>query len=135
MNIVPFRYCPLNLLHIDLSIITGNRQELRPVGEKLRSSALIGFDMGEIVGDHAVIRLTHRRQRKGICRSAIEDEIHVTVRLKDFPNFIGGFFGEVVIAVRKFKTVIRLVDCFQGLRTHSRVIITRKITFNLRTGL
>jgi hypothetical protein len=37
-------------------------QQFRTVREELRAAALVGFDMGQLVADHRMVRLTQRRE-------------------------------------------------------------------------
>jgi hypothetical protein len=57
MNVLPLCGEFVNGCWRQLPIFTVSDEELRAVGEELRGTALIGFNVSGVAADHSVIRL------------------------------------------------------------------------------
>ena len=58
-------------------------QHLRPAGKELRPAALIGFQVGHIRANHAMVRLAARGDGQRIGGRAVEHEEHLALALED----------------------------------------------------
>src|SRR5207249_4427844 len=81
---------------------------LRAIGKELRRATLGYFHVRQFMTQNAVVGLAERRERKRVCRRAIEDEEYFAIRLEYFPNQIGGFFCPGVVSVTNLMTLIGL---------------------------
>ena len=73
MNVGALEDATLDGLRIDFSVVTGQHQHLRAVGEEFGRAAFVAFDVRGLVAQDAVIRLAHS-EGEGVGGGAIENE-------------------------------------------------------------
>ena len=81
-----------------------------------------------------MIRLAERRQRQRIGRGAVEDEVHLAVRLKQVAKGIGGFGRPRIVAIRRDMPAVGGFHRLPGLRTDSRVVVAGKLLVQILFG-
>jgi len=114
-----------------LSLRTRAEKELRPVAKEFRRPAFIRLNMGGVVGNNAVLRLTKRSQREGIgCRS-VENEKNFALGFKVGSKKITSFFCVAIHAVRCLKAFISFPYGRPSFRTNSCSVVARKLVLGL----
>jgi hypothetical protein len=77
--------------------------------------------------DNAVERLAELRQRKGVCRRAVKDEIDVAIGLEDFTDAIAHTRRPAIFAVRGCLIYIRVFQCCPCFWADRRRVIAGKL--------
>ena len=85
--------------------------------------------MGMLVADDLVLRPANSGQGQGIGRGAGKDEIHVAVRLEQFPDEIGGFCCPFILAVSGGKALVGTCQGGPGLRDDPSGVIAGEVVF------
>ncbi len=114
-------------LRRELAVWRRGDEELGAVGEKLRRTALVRLDVRRFGTDDAVIALAEGGEREGVGRCSIEDEEDFTIGFEESAKRVRCAGGPYVAAIGRLVAVVGFVHRRNGLRTHSRIIITGKL--------
>ena len=115
MNVGALEDATLDGLRIDFSVVTGQHQHLRAVGEEFGRAAFVAFDVRGLVAQDAVVRLAHGGEGEGVGGGAIENEEDLTLRFEDVADEIRGHGGPFVVAIAADVAVVGFGDggpCF-----------------------
>jgi hypothetical protein len=111
------------LFSMDLAVIGMGQQDFGTVGEEFRSSALVGFDMGDASTDDAVVTAAEGCQGQTVGGRAIEGEENLAIGLEQVADPIGGCRRETIFTIGRASTVVRLGQRRQGLWAHTGVVV------------
>jgi len=82
VDVGAFPHPLFDAVRIDLAVLAGNLKHLHSVREELGGTALVGFDVRNLVTQDAVIRLPHGGERQSVGCGAVEYEKDLAVRLE-----------------------------------------------------
>ena len=95
-------------LRRQLAVYAGCGEQLGTVGKELRRAALLGFDVGSLGADYAVLALAQRGQGQGAGGGAVEGEEHLAVSFEQVAEVLRRTFGPLVVAVGPVVAVVGL---------------------------
>ena len=127
VNIGPLGHQVFDTLRCQLAVLALPQKQLGAIGGVLRAAAFIGFNVGQLVADHAVKRLTDRGQGQRIGGSAIEHEVNVTVGIEQRPQAIRRLLRPAVLTVGRLIHPVGRLHGFPGLRAHTAVVVAGKL--------
>ena len=103
-----------------------DRQQLAAAGEKLRRTALVGLDVGQLVAEDRVVALTQRTKHERIRRRAVEDKEHVAFALEEIVEATAGRSRVRIVAIARDVAGIGRLERRHRLETDPRGIVARE---------
>ncbi|MNC26131.1 hypothetical protein D3C75_742520 [compost metagenome] len=114
-------------LWCQLAVDAGRGQQLGAVGEELRRTALVGFDVGGLGADHAVVALAQRGQGQGVGGGAVEGEEHFAVGFEQLAEVFRGAFGPLVVAVGAVVAMVGLFHRCPGFGADAGIVVAGEL--------
>ncbi|MNE46627.1 hypothetical protein D3C80_1409750 [compost metagenome] len=127
VDILAFERHFTNRLWRQLAVDAGRRQQLGAVGEKLRRTAFVGFDVGGLGADHAVIALAQRRQGQGVGSGAVESEEHFAVGFEQLAEVLRCTLGPLVVAVGAVVAVVGFFHRRPGFGADAGIVVAGEL--------
>ncbi len=110
-----------------LAVDAAGGEQLGAVGKELRRTALVGFDVGGLGADDAVIALAQRGQGQGVGGSAVEGEEHLAVGLEQLAEVLGGPFGPLIVAIGALVALVGLLHRGPGFGADAGIVVAGEL--------
>ena len=124
-----------NAIGRELAIAGFGCQQFGAIGKKLRRTAFIGFHMGGIGADHAVVALAQGCQCQRVGRRAVEDEKHFTVGFKQAAQRIGCLMGPDIFTIGNGVPGIGFLQGLPGHGANACIVVAGKLLITAGQGL